>query len=326
MNIDKSSLEQLLAKYFDKPFVADHVFMGEGKENISVRITLAGDKIYILRLWGDTHSYMGVRQQSDIEGELDFMIHCHEQGIPVPKIYLSRAGNRYEKTPSGKYYAIMDFVPGELPANATPGMIKQIAEAMARMNVLAETYRYPAPRSWPGTVIEVAKERLERLPTTPAVAEYMGFIKPIQAAFEKALETVDLSELPSGPIHGDIMWENVKFESETLQGIFDFDDCRNSYFLEDISKSFTVEFDDTKHCFFGIHGQNVQIFLDAYDAIRPLTERERQLLPLFMTASYLSRLARYLSKTVDGKLVYLDRVAGYREQYEQNPSFFLPAE
>jgi Ser/Thr protein kinase RdoA (MazF antagonist) len=325
MNIDTSFLEQCLSRYFDKPTIAGYSVMAEGKENTSVRVTLKNDTAYLLRIWGKTHSYMGVRTQSDIEDELAFMIHCREHGVPIPEIYISRDGKTYEQTLAGDYYVVMEYITGNMPSDFTPAMIRQIAQAMAHMHKLAETFRFPFPRSWPGSVIEVAQTRLKELAGVPAAAHHQEFITPIQVTFKDALKRADLRELPRGPIHGDIFWENIKFEGEALSGIFDFDDCRESYFLEDISKSLTIDLDDLQHGLFGAQGENVQIFLEAYNAVRPLTDHEKLLLPLFLTASYLSRLARYLSKTEGGTLVYLDRVAAYRERYVQNQSFFLPS-
>jgi Ser/Thr protein kinase RdoA (MazF antagonist) len=324
MNIDTPFLEQALAKYFEMPTVVRYRLMGEGQENTSVKVTLKNGEVYILRVWGQIHGVMGRRQQTDIEGELDFMVHCYEQGIQVPRVYLSRNGNRYERLPSGDDYVVMDYVAGELPVNPTPDMIRQVATAMAHMHQLAETFRYPAPRSWPGTVIEMTNERLRKLPQTPKADELMGFIEPIQRAYETELKTADLSKLPRGPIHGDIMWENIKFEGEKLQGIFDFDDCRDSYFLEDIAKTLIFDLNDAEHSFFGAHGENVTTFLDAYTAIRPLTPPESELLPFFFTVSYLYRLTRYMQKVVNGKAVYWNRIPALRERYEQNRSFFLP--
>jgi homoserine kinase type II len=326
MQINTALLEQLLSKYFDAPVVANFKVMGKGQENTSVKLTLTTGETYILRVWGDTHGTMGTRKQSDIEGELEFMIRARRAGVPVPRIYLSKTDQRSENLLSGNDYVVMDYVPGELPSHATAGMIQQIAEAMAHLHILAETFRYPAPRSWPGTIIDMTNERLQKLPGLNIPSDLRDFIQPIQTVYETALQTADLQALPRGPIHGDIMWENLKFHDGTLQGIFDFDDCRDSYFLEDITKALVFDLNDSEHSFLGENGENVQTFLAAYSAIRPLTEEEKQLLPLFFTASYLYRMIRYMSKLVDGKRVYWPRLPALIKRYEQNRSFFLPTD
>jgi homoserine kinase type II len=298
--------------------------MGEGQENTSIKIVLGSSEAYILRIWGVAHSSMGVRKQTDIEGELDFMIHCSEQDLPVPKVHLSKAAKRYEHLETGEAYVVMDYVPGDLPVHITPDMVKQVAETMARMHCLAEVFQYRMPRSWSGTVIDMTNEQLQVLPQLGIDAKAQEFIGTVRQAYEKALQTADLASLPRGPIHGDIMWENMKFQDGILQGVFDFDDCRDSYFLEDVAKTLIFDFHDPDHCFFGKRGENVQEFLSAYRAIRPFSEHEEQLVPLFLTAAYLYRLLRYLSKSVNGKMVYQNRLPMMRERFEDNRSFFLP--
>jgi homoserine kinase type II len=318
-------IQQALVQYFPEATVKAQKVMSYGKENTSVKLVCDDGRKFILRVWGAAHSHIGTRKLSDIKAELAFMVRSHEAGLPVPVVYRARAGATYVRLTTGQYGMLMDFVPGRSPRNTTIGMLQQIAELMARLHLLAETFSFPTPRSWPGTVIDMTNQRLRSLDTTLGALDetMLTEIAPLRRAYEAALSTVDVAMLPRGPIHGDIMWENVKFQAERLSGLFDFDDCRDSYFLEDIIKTLLFEFDDAEHSFLDANASYLPRFLEAYEALRPLTPGERAALPLFMTAGYLYRYTAYVGKWAKGDAVYRERLAALQARYRRHAELFL---
>jgi Ser/Thr protein kinase RdoA (MazF antagonist) len=121
------------------------------------------------------------------------------------------------------------------------------------------------------------------------------------------------------------MWENMKFRNGVLAGLYDFDDCRSSYFLEDIVKTLLFDLDDPVHSLFGTTGENVQAFLDAYIAVRPLSKNESALLPFFFTVGYIYRFTAYIDKQAAGETEYTAKIHALNDQYTHHSSFFLPA-
>ncbi|HET9412294.1 MAG TPA: phosphotransferase, partial [Candidatus Saccharimonadales bacterium] len=230
------SLAELLGKFFDNPKISSFRLMTHGKENITALVELTDNNRVIARMWGDTHGYMGAHSEDDIADEVAFMTFCYDNGIPVPKLFRSKAGKLYEKSSTGQCYVVMEYIDGETPQHFTEDMATQVAKAMAHMHQLVADFVFPKQRSWPGTVLDMTNERIARFEAGEYGASSED-ISEIITDYKLLLKKCDLTALPCGVIHGDIMWENMKFKEGLLLGIFDFGDCRESYFVEDIAKS-----------------------------------------------------------------------------------------
>ncbi len=130
-----------------------------------------------------------------------------------------------------------------------------------------------------------------------------------------------LYKLPMGPIHGDIMFENMKFKRDKLLGIFDFDDCRESYFLEDIAKTLLFKFEDSKKSFFGQNGENIYKFLNEYEKIRKFTLQEKMELPFFFQTRAVYELTGYIIK-IKNKKKCSEKITSYLRRYNKYINFF----
>lgn len=282
-------IQYALRAYFDDPVVTDTRFFKMGAENTTALLKGNFGSV-VLRVWGEKHSRMGSRKLSDIEGELAFMEACRSLRLPIPKVYHSLAGHEFEALPDGRRFAFMDYVEGEEPAHFTQPMIETIATAVAKMDVLGQTFTYPVPRSWEGTIVDLTYERIEeyRLKGTQD-----AFIEYLIGRLDQEVPKIDLSKLPFGPIHGDVMYQNIKFVGERLSGIFDFDDCRESYLIEDITKTLYFSIEDPTHCVLGNTIANAKVFMRAYERVRPLSEEEKAALPVLSTARFTYELLKF---------------------------------
>lgn len=314
------SLTTLLGNFFDDPKVNSFRLMTQGKENVTALVEMPGNKV-IVRMWGETHGYMGMHSENDIDDEIAFMGFCYDNDIPVPKLFRSKSGRLYEKSSQGRRYAIMDYVEGDSPQRFTEDMTIQIAKTMARMHLIVADFAFPKPRSWPGTVLDMTNERIKRFEVGelgPQSADVTAAVKLYQAL----LKECDLGVLPQAVIHGDIMWENMKFKDGELKGIFDFGDCRESYFVEDIAKSLLFAFESSQHCIFGEDGSNVPVFLRAYQTVRKLTPAEKQSLSLFFLSRILYQYIGYEAKVIKGQAEYKAKADNTIARYMQHLSFF----
>jgi homoserine kinase type II len=89
--------------------------------------------------------------------------------------------------------------------------------------------------------------------------------------------------LPGGPVHADLFRDNVMFEGEQLTGFFDFYFAGVDTWLFDIA----VALNDW--CIDLSTGARDAVreaaFLQAYQAVRPFSSAERQLLPAMLRAA-----------------------------------------
>lgn len=287
--LSADSIQYALNQFFTEPVVSNTKFFKMGVENITLLLEGNFGSV-VLRVWGEQHSRMGSRKLSDIQGELDFMTACRSAQVPVPKIYVSLAGQEFEELADGRKFSFMEYVQGDEPANFTRPMIEVLAKEVAKMNVLGRTFRFPAPRSWHGTIVDLAQERLEEYRSKDIQDE---FVERVAGKLKRQLSQIDLTVLPFGPIHGDIMYQNITFVGERLSGIFDFDDCRESYLIEDITKTLYFAIEDPTHCILGDDINNAKIFLQAYEQVRPLSEMEKAALPALSTARFIYEMLKY---------------------------------
>ena len=175
----------------------------------------------------------------------------------------------------------------------TAGHCAQVGAMLARMHLAGRDY----PRHQPN---------LRGLPwwndTVPVV---LPFLTPEQSALIRAELAYQnhvaalpaCQALPRGPIHADLFRDNVMFDGDRLCGFFDFYFAGCDTFLFDIAvclNDWCVSHDadpalDGRH-----DAARAAALLSAYQAVRPLTAAERQLLPALLRAGalrfWLSRL------------------------------------
>jgi homoserine kinase type II len=136
--------------------------------------------------------------------------------------------------------------------------------------------------------------------TVPVVLPYL---EPAQAsllrgelAFQNhTANSAAYAALPRGPVHADLFRDNVMFDGEQLTGFFDFYFAGVDTFLFDLAvclNDWCIDLPTGAH-----HAERAQAMVQAYNAVRPLTAAERELLPALLRAGalrfWISRLWDY---------------------------------
>lgn len=103
----------------------------------------------------------------------------------------------------------------------------------------------------------------------------------------------DFDDLPQGLIHGDLFRDNTLFTGDKLTAILDFSEAGRDYWLLDIAITINDFCSDWPSV--SLNQALMDAFLAAYEAVRPLTDDERVVLPTFLamaaTRFWLSRLS-----------------------------------
>jgi len=88
-------------------------------------------------------------------------------------------------------------------------------------------------------------------------------------------QTCTWDDLPRGVIHGDLFTDNVLFEGDAVSGIIDFYYAHDAAYVMDIAISLNAQAvllgEDDR--------QRMQAFLDGYEQVRQLEDREKNVLP-----------------------------------------------
>ena len=221
---------------------------------------------------------------------LHLMKHLAQRGIPVPDPMGNKAGHilhTVKKKPASvvtKLRGKSELAPGVLHCAA-------VGDMLARMHLAGRDYERQQPN-------------LRGLPwwneTVPVVLPH---IDPGQAALLRAELAYQnhiaagsaYTALPRGPVHADLFRDNVMFDGETLTGFFDFYFAGVDTWLFDLAvclNDWCIDLPTGAH-----DAERATRMLDAYQAVRPLTAAERELLPAMLRAGalrfWISRLWDY---------------------------------
>lgn len=85
-------------------------------------------------------------------------------------------------------------------------------------------------------------------------------------------------DLPTGVIHGDLFVDNILFRGDEVSGIIDFYYAHTAAYATDIAVSLNAQAvllgkDDR---------ERMQVFLEGYESLRPLSEAEQEALPVLL--------------------------------------------
>jgi homoserine kinase type II len=218
---------------------------------------------------------------------LHLMQHLAAHGIPVPDPAGDAKGNILHEL-KGKPASVVSKLRGRSELAPTAAHCTGVGETLARMHQAGLDYprRQPNLRGldWWNETVPVVLPHL-----TP---EQSSLILGELAYQNHVAASSACRSLPRGVVHADLFRDNVMFEDGRLTGFFDFYFAGCDTFWFDIAVCLndwcidlaTGAKDDERSA----------AFLAAYQAVRPLTAQERQLLPAMQRAGalrfWLSRL------------------------------------
>jgi Ser/Thr protein kinase RdoA (MazF antagonist) len=291
---------------------------GPVSSNIVCRVT-AGGRTYYLRL-----NHHSERTAEYYGGEMAFVEHLAASGVAAARPVRSKAGALVESvlTEMGTFHAVL--------LEEAPGSLKELADmdgrslhawgrAMAGLHTAAAGYE---GRGRPGWRDHLAFAK-GMIPATEAAAHVE------LAVVAEALSALRSDQSCFGLIHFDMEADNMRWQDGTPQ-VFDFDDCAHYWFAADIAFALRDLYDDRIERIDPID-LRLRTFVEGYRSVRPLSEDELRLLPLFMRAHNLYWFARLHRAVADGAIPGEDqwttalraKLVGsmdtYREGFERHP-------
>ena len=225
---------------------------------------------------------------------LRLMKHLAVHGIPVPDPAANRDGDVLHSL-AGKPAAVVNRLKGKSELAPTAAHCTALGGVLARMHLAARDFGMQQPN-------------LRALPwwneTVPVVLPFLDAAQSALIRSELAYQNhvASLSAygaLPRGPIHADLFRDNAMFaqdlpagQAPELTGIFDFYFAGVDAWLFDIAvclNDWCVDLPTGRG-----NAERSRALLHAYEAVRPLTAQERELLPALARAGalrfWLSRL------------------------------------
>jgi homoserine kinase type II len=210
--------------------------------------------------------------------------------IPIPRTTVQ--GGSYVRYAS-HLWELSPWLAGKADFRSAPSRVKLRAalHALAQFHRVAETFPLPPPRWAASPGLTRRSALLDRWRSGDAAALAAAISPAIwpelydrgrrilerfaatAAAVAVMLQTLAAVEVPLAPCIGDIWQEHVLFEGDRVSGLVDFGSMRIDNVASDIARLLgSLALDDTTAW---------QEGLQAYEAIRPLSDREKALLRAF---------------------------------------------
>lgn len=211
---------------------------------------------------------------------LHLMKHLAQAGIPVPAPHADKRGEILLQV-CGKPAALVDRLRGKSQLAPQAVHCAAVGDMLARMHLAGRDYERHQPN-------------LRGLPwwneTVPVVLPYLegdaAALLQSELAYQNHVAASSAyTALPRGPVHADLFRDNVMFDGEQLTGFFDFYFAGVDTWLFDLAVCLNDWCIDLAT---GTHDpERAQAMLAAYQAVRPLTAAERELLPAMLRAGAL---------------------------------------
>jgi homoserine kinase type II len=223
----------------------------------------------------------------DLPFFLGLMEHLHARGITCPQPVKNKRGEVLGQV-AGRPAAIITFLDGMWIRRPSSGHCAALGDALARLHLAGVDFNGGRRNAlsvdgW-RRLYESCSERAN---------EVQPDLKQFLAAELSHLEQTWPRKLPEGVIHADLFPDNVFFLGNKLSGLIDF------YFACTDALAYDVAICLNAWCFETDHSYNVtkgRSLLQAYAQVRPLSEQERQALPLLARGAALRFL---LTRLVD---------------------------
>ena len=237
---------------------------------------------------GGTRFILTMYEQRTDVSELPFFLglldHLAERGCPVPRTIHDRQGHSH-RFHQGKALALIEFLPGVSLSEPSAAQAHAVGAALARVHLAAADF-------------EATRGNSLSLPDWQALAEACG--EQGLASIDPGLAGLVTSELafltqhwpqdlPRSVIHADLFPDNVLMLGDEVTGLIDF------YFACTDITAYDLAITHAAWCF-ADSGRRFDpavsaALLSGYQAIRPLSLKEREKLPILARGAAMRFLA-----------------------------------
>jgi homoserine kinase type II len=265
--VSDTELEAFLAEY-DIGDADALKGVAEGVENSNYLLTTSKGQ-YFLTL------YEKRVDPNDLPFFLGLLDHLAARGINCPQPIHGRDGKAYRPL-AGRPAAITTFLHGLSPRRIEVRHCAPVGEALAGLHVAGRDFAVARPNAlsvagW-RPLFDGARRHIDGVLASELQAELDFF------------EANWPADLPSGVIHADLFSDNVFFLHDKLSGLIDFYFACNDAFAYDVAICLNAWCFEPDRSF---NATKARALLQGYGRVRPLSDRERAVLPLLARGSAL---------------------------------------
>ncbi|MCB1838988.1 MAG: homoserine kinase [Alphaproteobacteria bacterium] len=233
-----------------------------------------------------------------------FSEHLSQKGIQTPRALPDQQGRSFG-TLANRAATFLSFLQGkDIPkAELTADHCGSFGEGLARMHRAAEGFSMTRKNS-------MGPERWKALAekTESGADRFRDGLRQVVAdeleALLSAWPDMDRSPVPVGTIHADMFPDNIFFVDGKMSAVIDFYFSCTDFYAYDLAISINAWCFDMQH---GFSPKRYEAMMDSYHSVRPLSEEEKRMLPLFCRGAalriLLSRLEEFLEHDPENTLM-----------------------
>lgn len=226
---------------------------------------------------------------------MNVMTHLRKNGVVCPLPVAGRDGSPLRDL-NGKKACLTTFLEGKSVKEILPLHCAELGRGMAEMHLAGADFPFTRKND---LSVDGWKTLLAKIgPSADTVTD------GLYDEMARTLETLNddfPDHLPNGIVHADLFPDNVFFLNDNLSGVIDFYFACNDAFAYELAICLNAWCFDAQNWDF--NPVKAKSMIDAYQAIRPLSEDEKKAFPLLARGSALRFL---LTRTYD----WLNRVEG----------------
>ncbi len=251
-----------------------------------------------------------VKSEVEVKQELDLLVHLRKQNFPCLQPLKSKSGRLYLDA-QGKCLTVSRHLDGvELGVQAiTPTHLNALGHMLANLHLIGRTYKKGIDNRFGfNRIVSIYRDVRRQLPS-----HLKNIVRVLDDEFSYLENYLD-NNLPKGIIHGDLFSDNVKFKSNRLTGVMDFEAACRGKLIYDLATAVNAL------CFLDdrFRIDRFEALISGYESLRPLSLPEWDSFPNELRFSALrftvTRIKDfYLRSTDDNQRIYKD----YKEFYDR---------
>jgi len=251
-----------------------------------------------------------VKSEVEVKQELDLLLHLRKQNFPCLQPLKSKTG-RFHIDVFGKCLTVSRFIEGiELPVESmTSDHLHALGHALANLHLIGRSYKKGIDNRFGfNRIVSIYRDVRRQLPT-----HLKNIVRVLDDEFTYLENYLD-NNLPKGIIHGDLFSDNVKFKSNRLTGVMDFEAaCRGKLIYDLATAVNALCFLDDRYRI-----ERFEALISGYESLRPLSLPEWDSFPNELRFSALrftvTRIKDfYLRNSDDNQRIYKD----FKEFYDR---------
>ena len=299
--LSPTELARIVSQYpIGTPLKLDEIPGGFGNSNFKLTTT-AGE--FLLKICDE-------KDPAELNMQIELLQHLHQYAYPT--VYpISTKDRKYLIHETFGSVMLYPFLQGEQP-QSSPDTLAHLGEALAQLHCIPPIAKLPRFAMGISQMIPF----FEEVQGTPfATHPFVESLKSQLASMASQLN----ARLPMGLLHGDLFLDNTLFDGNQMVAILDFEEGCYDTLLIDVGMTLIG------CCYTPEDRLNLgaaQRFLDAYNAVRPLTESEWQSLDCFVQYAALS-IAFWRFRQFNIRRPDADRADTYQEMITRSTQFKL---